>query len=159
MRHMSVCVIDGNDNSLNKILFSVRSFWLPVWDHLLPALDLRSAHKVFIILTDTIRISLQNIFESLIMKMLLATCKNLTGCHKDTFLWACRLYRCIDATRNQVSKILLRNNCLLISWMLVTIALSAKYIWVVVTHDWSALEVRNPVPIQVWVSSFRPSTT
>jgi len=33
-----------------------------------------------------------------------------------------------------------RNNCMLISWMVVTIALSAKYIWVVVTHDWSALE-------------------
>ena len=27
--------------------------------------------------------------------------------------------------------------------MVVTIALSAKYIWVVVTHDWSALEVRT----------------
>ena len=38
--------------------------------------------------------------------------------------------------------------------MVVTIGLSAKYIWVVVTHDWSALEVRNPVPIQVSVSSF-----
>ena len=36
-----------------------------------------------------------------------------------------------------------RNNCLLISWMVVTIGLSAKYIWVVVTHDWSALEVRT----------------
>ena len=43
-------------------------------------------------------------------------------------------------------KNILRNNCLLISWMAVTIALSAKYIWVVVTHDWSALEVNNPVP-------------
>ena len=32
---------------------------------------------------------------------------------------------------------------MLISWMVVTIALSAKYIWVVVTHDWSALEVRT----------------
>ena len=37
----------------------------------------------------------------------------------------------------------LRNNCMLISWMVVTIALSAKYIWVVVTHDWSALEVKT----------------
>jgi len=34
----------------------------------------------------------------------------------------------------------LRNHCLLISWMIITIFISMKYIWVVITHDWTALE-------------------
>ena len=35
----------------------------------------------------------------------------------------------------------LRNHCLLISWMIITVIISFKYIWVVVTHDWTSLEV------------------
>eukprot|EP00092_Neocalanus_flemingeri_P050517 GFUD01058418.1.p1 GENE.GFUD01058418.1~~GFUD01058418.1.p1 ORF type:complete len:233 (-),score=56.49 GFUD01058418.1:79-777(-) len=34
----------------------------------------------------------------------------------------------------------LRNHCLLISWMIITVMISTKYIWVVVMSDWTALE-------------------
>ena len=33
-----------------------------------------------------------------------------------------------------------RNQCLLITWMVVTVFTSLKYVWVVVTHDWTSLE-------------------
>ena len=35
----------------------------------------------------------------------------------------------------------LRNHCLLVSWMVVTLVISTKYIWVVIVNDWSNLEV------------------
>ena len=35
----------------------------------------------------------------------------------------------------------LRNHCLLIFWMIITAAASVKYIWVVLTRDWTSLEV------------------
>jgi hypothetical protein len=35
----------------------------------------------------------------------------------------------------------LRNRCLLVFWMIITVFVSMKYIWVVVTHDWRAIEV------------------
>ena len=35
----------------------------------------------------------------------------------------------------------LRNHCLLVSWMVVTLVISTKYIWVVIANDWSNLEV------------------
>ena len=38
---------------------------------------------------------------------------------------------------------LLRNSCLLISWMIVTVFVSLKYIWVVLTYDWTDMEVSN----------------
>jgi len=34
----------------------------------------------------------------------------------------------------------LRNNCLLVSWMLITVVASAKYIWIVSVRDWTDLE-------------------
>ena len=34
-----------------------------------------------------------------------------------------------------------RSHCLLICWMILTFFISFKYVWVVVTHDWTALEV------------------
>ena len=37
----------------------------------------------------------------------------------------------------------LRNNCLLISWLVITIFTSLKYVYVVVVSDWSRLEVQN----------------
>ena len=37
----------------------------------------------------------------------------------------------------------LRNNCLLISWVVITICTSLKYVYVVVFSDWSRLEVKN----------------
>ena len=37
----------------------------------------------------------------------------------------------------------LRNHCLLVTWMIFTVIASLKYIWVVVTHDWTSLEVSN----------------
>jgi len=33
-----------------------------------------------------------------------------------------------------------RSQCLLITWMIFTVLISLKYIWVVVTHDWTDLE-------------------
>ena len=33
------------------------------------------------------------------------------------------------------------SRCLLISWMIITVFASFKYIWVVLEHDWTALEV------------------
>ena len=33
------------------------------------------------------------------------------------------------------------SRCLLISWMIITVFASFKYIWVVLDHDWTALEV------------------
>ena len=36
----------------------------------------------------------------------------------------------------------LRNHCLLILWMIVTVCISLKYIWVVLAHDWTSLEVK-----------------
>jgi len=33
-----------------------------------------------------------------------------------------------------------RSQCLLITWMIFTVLISLKYIWVVVTHDWTSLE-------------------
>ena len=35
----------------------------------------------------------------------------------------------------------LKNHCLLIFWMIITAAASVKYIWVVLTRDWTSLEV------------------
>ena len=37
----------------------------------------------------------------------------------------------------------LRNNCLLISWVVITICTSLKYVYVVVVSDWSRLEVKK----------------
>jgi hypothetical protein len=37
----------------------------------------------------------------------------------------------------------LGNSCLLIFWMIVTVFVSLKYIWVVLTHDWTEIEVTN----------------
>eukprot|EP00090_Calanus_glacialis_P012998 TRINITY_DN21622_c0_g1_i1.p1 TRINITY_DN21622_c0_g1~~TRINITY_DN21622_c0_g1_i1.p1 ORF type:complete len:246 (+),score=61.74 TRINITY_DN21622_c0_g1_i1:109-846(+) len=34
----------------------------------------------------------------------------------------------------------LRNHCLLVSWMIITIIISTKYLWVVIANDWTALE-------------------
>jgi hypothetical protein len=34
-----------------------------------------------------------------------------------------------------------RNHCMLLTWMVITFCISLKYIWVVVTHDWTSLEV------------------
>ena len=35
----------------------------------------------------------------------------------------------------------LRNRCLIITWISITLVASVKYIWVVVTEDWTSLEV------------------
>ena len=35
----------------------------------------------------------------------------------------------------------LRNHCLLIFWMIITVVASAKYIYIVCTRDWTSLEV------------------
>ena len=35
----------------------------------------------------------------------------------------------------------LRNHCLLVFWIIITVISSAKYIWIVSTRDWSDLEV------------------
>ena len=37
----------------------------------------------------------------------------------------------------------LRNNCLLISWVVITIICSLKYVYVVTVNDWSRLEVQK----------------
>jgi len=34
----------------------------------------------------------------------------------------------------------LRNQCLLVSWMVITVIISLKYFWVVFSHDWTSLE-------------------
>merc|ERR1719206_856908 len=34
----------------------------------------------------------------------------------------------------------LRNHCLLILWMIITVRISTKYLWVVFAHDWTSLE-------------------
>jgi len=34
----------------------------------------------------------------------------------------------------------LRNHCLLILWMIITVLISTKYLWVVFAHDWTSLE-------------------
>jgi len=34
----------------------------------------------------------------------------------------------------------LRNHCLLVSWMIITVIISGKYLWVVIAHDWTSLE-------------------
>ena len=36
-----------------------------------------------------------------------------------------------------------RSQCLLITWMIFTVLISLKYIWVVLTHDWTSLEVHS----------------
>lgn len=33
-----------------------------------------------------------------------------------------------------------RSQCLLITWMIFTVLISIKYVWVVITHDWTSLE-------------------
>ena len=35
----------------------------------------------------------------------------------------------------------LRNHCLLIFWIIITVVASAKYLYIVVTRDWTSLEV------------------
>ena len=35
----------------------------------------------------------------------------------------------------------LRNHCLLVFWMIITVVASAKYLWIVSTRDWTSLEV------------------
>ena len=37
----------------------------------------------------------------------------------------------------------LRNNCLLISWVVITVICSLKYVYVVAVNDWSRLEVQK----------------
>ena len=39
------------------------------------------------------------------------------------------------------------SRCLLTSWMIITFFISTKYVWVVVTHDWTALEVKLPLKL------------
>ncbi|XP_023340821.1 uncharacterized protein LOC111710879 [Eurytemora carolleeae] len=70
-----------------------------------------------------------------------------TECEKvDVCIGPLIKYSVFDALFGVVCSLMLifgaktRNVCLLICWMILTFFLSTKYIWVVVTHDWTNLE-------------------
>jgi hypothetical protein len=68
---------------------------------------------------------------------------------KDVCIGPLIKYSVFDAFTGVVCALLLivggytRSHCLLITWCIVTLMASAKYVWVVVTHDWTSLEVDN----------------
>ena len=67
---------------------------------------------------------------------------------KDVCIGPLIKYSVFDAFFGIVCALLLivgahtRNHCMLITWMIITAVISLKYIWVVVTHDWTSLEVK-----------------
>ena len=66
---------------------------------------------------------------------------------KDVCIGPLIKYSVFDAFFGVVCALLLiigahtRNHCMLITWMVITFLTSIKYIYVVVTHDWTSLEV------------------
>ena len=69
-------------------------------------------------------------------------------CDKDVCIGPIIKYAVFDALFGFVCGLMLifgaktRNHCLLITWIVVTIFASFKYIWVVVYNDWSSFEVK-----------------
>ena len=65
---------------------------------------------------------------------------------KDVCLGPLIKYSVFDAFFGALCALLLivgghtRSHCLLVTWILVTLFTSLKYVWVVVTHDWTSLE-------------------
>ena len=47
-----------------------------------------------------------------------------------------------------ISGAYLRNRCLIITWISFTLVASVKYIWVVITEDWTSLEVCSGLTLQ-----------
>ena len=66
---------------------------------------------------------------------------------KDVCIGAIIKYAVFDALFGVACSLMLifgaklRNHCLLVFWMLVTVVTSAKYLWIVATRDWTDLEV------------------
>ena len=75
--------------------------------------------------------------------------RDYDDCDKDVCIGPIIKYAVFDALFGFVCGLMLifgaktRNHCLLITWIVVTIFASFKYIWVVVYNDWSSFEVKN----------------
>ena len=67
-------------------------------------------------------------------------------CEDDVCIGPLIKYTVFDAFFGLVSSLLLifgsrfRHQCLLITWIIITCVTSVKYIWVILTHDWTSLE-------------------